>query len=106
MSRARYWPVAATLKNKIYVSGGEDESGYLTTLECFDTTAGTWQMLSPMPIALTPGFSVATLGRSSRMHVFGSMPKEFSLSVTCFDACTNKWNVCASSILDLSLIHI
>ena len=88
MPQARYWPAAATLNGKIYVFGGENASGSLTTLECFDPLSGEWQILSPMPVALYRGFYVAALGGSMRMHACGTVESNGRFAVSCFDTCT------------------
>jgi Kelch motif. len=51
MPTARAWLAAAVVNDKIYVIGGHDHTGYLSTNEAYNPSTDSWTTKTPMPTA-------------------------------------------------------
>ncbi len=99
MSTARWAPSAATGPDgRIYVLGGANRQGTLSSVEAFDPATGTWSPVTPMYIARYA--SGAATGPDGRIYAFGGesdTPTSFGAAINvlnqseAYSPSTSRW---------------
>ena len=89
MITTRRWPAVAALDNKIYVTGGENGTGFgnaIDSVDCYDPDTNTWSQVANMNIARW-GHSLVSL--HGRLYAIGGCDD----SVEVYDPDNNAWTL-------------
>jgi N-acetylneuraminic acid mutarotase len=86
---------ASAVNGKIYVTGGVNNDGFLTSTEAYDPATNTWQSRASIP---TARLSFGTASYDGKFYVFGGYGEtSFALtSVEVYDPVANSWSSRAS----------
>jgi N-acetylneuraminic acid mutarotase len=81
----------AIIGNVIYVGGGSQASAYYNDLTAIDLDAGTWDVLTPMPVASLLYYKFAVAG--GKLYLFGGGVAGTTIQNICyeFDPGTGSW---------------
>ncbi|EYC43345.1 hypothetical protein Y032_0497g2508 [Ancylostoma ceylanicum] len=94
MITPRVYHAIAENDGKIYVVGGENETGALNKLECYDPITDEWTELAPMREARSRPTAIF---RSGMLYVFGGAEGRFSYkrtSMEVYNPKSNRWKGC------------
>ncbi|MFW6271665.1 MAG: Kelch repeat-containing protein, partial [Desulfosalsimonas sp.] len=99
MKRARAYHGAVAVNGKIYVFGGSNSTGILSSCEVYDPQTKNWSDLPDMPIALE-GFDITTDG--DYIYIIGGNAGSYiSPYILCFDPESRGWTYQADTLFDL-----
>lgn len=91
----RYYHAAVTAADgRIYVFGGRNDTGNLSSVEMYDPNTDTWVNRAPMPTARM-GLA-ATLGADGLIYVIGGWDGNRLATVEAYNPTTNTWSTRAS----------
>src|SRR5580700_676185 len=95
MPTARLEASAAAVGTKIYVVGGHDASGPLSSNEIYDTVTNTWTTGKPMP---TARWTLGVAALKGRVYAIGGNTGTVTQTnaVEAYDPTHNKWSTKAS----------
>jgi uncharacterized protein (TIGR03437 family) len=88
MPTARMGPFTGSIGNKVYVIGGQTDSGVLAVNEIYDTVADTWTFGTPMPTARWNGAS-AVVGNI--LYAIGGQNSNALSVVEAYDPLSDTW---------------
>ncbi len=93
----RDWPAMAVVNGKIYVIGGQDDSGFSSTVEEYDPILETWTLRSPMPTARA---YTAVAVMNDLIYVFGGSNNSRSADNTLeiYNPASNTWTSISQEI--------
>ncbi|MFP4193928.1 MAG: S8 family serine peptidase [Desulfobacterales bacterium] len=99
MKRARAYHGAVAVNGKIYVFGGSNSEGILSSCEVYDPQTKNWSDLPDIPIALD-NFDITTDG--DYIYIIGGNAGSYiSPYILCFDPESGSWTYQADTLFDL-----
>ena len=90
MITTRRWPAVAALDNKIYVTGGENGTGFgnaIDSVDCYDPDTNSWSQVANMKFA-RKGHAMVSL--HGRLYAIGGGGVN---SIEVFDPDNNTWTL-------------
>uniref|UniRef100_A0A8C5HGE2 Kelch-like protein n=1 Tax=Gouania willdenowi TaxID=441366 RepID=A0A8C5HGE2_GOUWI len=89
MNEERRNASCTTLKNKIYICGGQNYYRDLNTAEYYNPDTNQWTLITPMR---TPRYELGVIAYMGHIFAVGGMNGS-----RCYDSTTNSWSVVSSS---------
>ncbi|KAH0617742.1 hypothetical protein JD844_016287, partial [Phrynosoma platyrhinos] len=87
---------ACRLDKNLYVIGGRNETGYLSSVECYNLETNEWRYVSSLPQPLA---AHAGAVHNGKIYISGFSHLDVML-VECYDPKGDQWNILQTPILE------